>query len=193
MTYTALKIPGVWVVEPAVHPDNRGTFHEVFKFSQISKELGFDFEVRQVNQSESQKSVIRGIHWTEGNPGQAKYVSCPNGALWDVVVDLRPESPTFGTWDAVLLSAENRKSLLISQGIGHAFLSLQNGTIANYLCSSEFDPVADRSLNPLDPDLAIDFKDVASQYGIDEFIISVKDQQAPAFSALTESRENRGK
>jgi dTDP-4-dehydrorhamnose 3,5-epimerase len=150
----------------------------------MSKELGFDFEVRQVNQSESQKGVIRGIHWTEGNPGQAKYVSCPKGALWDVVVDLRPESPTFGTWDAVLLTAENRKSLLISQGIGHAFLSLQNGTIANYLCSSEFDPVADRGLNPLDPDLAIDFKNVASQYGIDELIISAKDSGAISFEAL---------
>jgi len=185
MNYRALKIPGVWVFEPTVHPDNRGTFHEVFRRSQISQNLGFEFEVLQVNQSESQKGVIRGIHWTEGNPGQAKYVSCPKGALWDVVVDLRKESPTFGTWDAVLLSAENSRCLLISQGIGHAFLSLQNGTVAKYLCSSEFDPTADRSINPLDEVLAIDFRTVADQHNIDEFIISAKDEQAQSFSSLT--------
>lgn len=185
MTYTALKIPGVWVFEPDVHPDIRGSFHEVFKLSAIAQQLGLDFQVRQVNQSESAKGVIRGIHWTDSAAGQAKYVSCPKGALWDVVVDLRVGSPTFGEWDAVLLSSQNKKSLLISQGIGHAFLSLEDGTVANYLCSSEFDPEADKGLNPLDADLAIDFERIASEYGIHEFLISQKDQQAQAFSGLS--------
>jgi dTDP-4-dehydrorhamnose 3,5-epimerase len=184
MTYTALKIPGVWVVEPSLHPDNRGTFHEVFKLSQIEQNLGFNFEVRQVNQSESHKGVIRGIHWTLGHPGQAKYVSCPKGALWDVVVDLRPDSPTFGTWDAVVLSQENRKSLLISQGIGHAFLSLQDGTLATYLCTAEFDPQADRTLNPLDETIAIDFRGIASQFNIQNFTLSTKDETAKNFQHL---------
>lgn len=176
-----MAIAGAWVYTPQVWPDDRGTFHEVFKLSAISEQLGRNFNVKQVNQSLSSKGVIRGIHWTDSEEGQAKYVSCPAGSIWDVVVDLRPESSTYGKWDAVLLTAENRQSVLISEGLGHGFLSLENGTVANYLCSSEFNPTADKTISPLSPGLAIDFKAAACGSGIQEFLLSPKDSEAPTF------------
>jgi dTDP-4-dehydrorhamnose 3,5-epimerase len=181
MTFTPLKIAGVWLHTPKVWLDERGSFHEVFKISQISEQLGRDFQVKQVNQSVSSKGVIRGIHWTDSPEGQAKYVSCPKGSLWDVVVDLRPGSETYGQWDARLLSAENGDSLLISEGIGHGFLALEDGTVANYLCTSEFNPTADRTINPQDRNLAIDFQLIAREFGINEFQLSSKDSKARGF------------
>lgn len=176
-----MAIAGAWVHTPKVWPDERGTFHEVFKLSAISEQLGRTFTVNQVNQSLSGKGVIRGIHWTDSAEGQAKYVSCPAGSLWDVIVDLRPESSTYGKWDAVLLTAENRLSVLISEGLGHGFLSLEDGTIANYLCSSEFNPAGDKTISPLSPNLAIDFNSTALGFGIQGYLLSPKDAEAPAF------------
>jgi dTDP-4-dehydrorhamnose 3,5-epimerase len=181
MSFTPLSIEGVWLHTPKVWPDERGTFHEVFKLSQISEQLGRDFQVKQVNQSTSAAGVIRGIHWTDSHEGQAKYVSCPKGSLWDVVVDLRPSSATYGKWDARLLSEENGLSLLISEGIGHAFLALEEGTIASYLCSSEFNPSADKTINPIDSLLSIDFEDKAREFGIQDLIMSPKDAAGSAF------------
>lgn len=181
MTFTPLKIKGVWLHTPKIWPDERGTFHEVFKLSLISEQLGREFQVKQVNQSTSNAGVIRGIHWTDSPEGQAKYVSCPKGSLWDVVVDLRPNSETYGQWDARTLSAENGQSLLISEGIGHAFLALENGTVASYLCTSEFKPAADKTINPLDPILDIDFLKTAGEFGIEDFIMSSKDSGGSAF------------
>ncbi len=181
MTFTPLKIEGVWLHTPKVWPDDRGTFHEVFKLSLISEQLGREFPVKQVNQSTSSAGVIRGIHWTDSPEGQAKYVSCPKGALWDVVVDLRPNSETFGQWDARTLSAENGESLFISEGIGHAFLALENGTVANYLCSSEYNADADKTINPLDPILKIGFAQKAEESGIQDLKLSPKDLVGSAF------------
>lgn len=181
MTFTPLRIEGVWLHTPIVWPDDRGTFHEVFKLSLISEQLGREFQVKQVNQSTSAAGVIRGIHWTDSPEGQAKYVSCPKGSLWDVVVDLRPDSETYGQWDARTLSVENGQSLLISEGIGHAFLALQKGTIANYLCTSEFNPAADKTINPLDSILDISFLKTAEEFGIKDLIMSSKDSGGSAF------------
>jgi dTDP-4-dehydrorhamnose 3,5-epimerase len=181
MTFTPLSIDGVWLHTPKVWPDERGTFHEVFKLSQLSEQLGRDFQVRQVNQSTSSAGVIRGIHWTDSPEGQAKYVSCPKGALWDVVVDLRPSSATYGQWDTRLLSEANGQSLLISEGIGHAFLALENGTVANYLCTSEFNPDADKTIAPLDSNLAIRFLQKANEFGIQNLIFSPKDAGGAPF------------
>jgi dTDP-4-dehydrorhamnose 3,5-epimerase len=181
MTFTPLKIEGVWLHTPKVWPDDRGTFHEVFKLSLISEQLGREFQVKQVNQSTSAAGVIRGIHWTDSPEGQAKYVSCPKGALWDVVVDLRRESATYGQWDAQILSEENGQSLLISEGIGHAFLALKNGTVANYLCTSEFNPAADKTISPLDSSLQIGFSQIAGEFGIQDLKMSPRDAEGLAF------------
>jgi dTDP-4-dehydrorhamnose 3,5-epimerase len=108
-------------------------------------------------------------------------VSCPKGSLWDVVVDLRPDSATYGQWDARILSAENGQSLLISEGIGHAFLALEEGTVANYLCTSEFNPAADKTINPLDAQLGIGFLEKANEFGVQNLKLSPKDSEGIAF------------
>lgn len=177
MPFQEMKIKGAWIHTPIRHNDERGHFEEQFKISQIESELGRSFTVKQVNQSVSNKGVIRGIHYTDSPEGQAKYVSCPKGAIWDVVVDLRKDSPTYGQWDAVKLSAENGSSVFISEGLGHAFLSLEDGSVANYLCTSEYAPDADRTLNPLSGKLAITFE----SSGISEFCLSQKDLEAADF------------
>ncbi|AIC46848.1 dTDP-4-dehydrorhamnose 3,5-epimerase-like protein [Rhodoluna lacicola] len=172
-----MKIKGAWIHTPIRHNDERGHFEEQFKISQIESELGRTFTVKQVNQSVSNKGVIRGIHYTDSPEGQAKYVSCPKGAIWDVVVDLRKDSPTYGQWDAVELSAENGLSVFISEGLGHAFLSLEDDSVANYLCTSEYSPGADRTINALSAKLAIAFE----SSGITEFSLSEKDSKAADF------------
>jgi dTDP-4-dehydrorhamnose 3,5-epimerase len=176
MSFTPLKIEGSWVFEPKKFDDERGSFHEVFKLSQISEALGRAFEVKQANHSISKAGVIRGIHWADVPPGQAKYVSCFRGKIWDVVVDIRLGSPTFGKWDAAELSAENGKSMLISEGLAHVFLSLEDDSVVSYLCSEPFRPSTERGINPLDPDLAIPF---VSQWADSSFVISDKDSKAP--------------
>jgi dTDP-4-dehydrorhamnose 3,5-epimerase len=176
MSFTPLKIEGSWVFEPKKFDDERGSFHEVFKLSQVSEALGRAFEVKQANHSISKAGVIRGIHWADVPPGQAKYVSCFRGKIWDVVVDIRLGSPTFGKWDAAELSAENGKSMLISEGLAHVFLSLEDDSVVSYLCSEPFRPSTERGINPLDPDLAIPF---VSQWADSSFVISDKDSKAP--------------
>jgi dTDP-4-dehydrorhamnose 3,5-epimerase len=183
MAFTPLKIEGVWLNTPTVWPDERGSFHEVFKLSQISEQLGRDFIVKQVNESTSGAGVVRGIHWTDSSEGQAKYVWCPKGALWDVVVDLRPSSPTYGQWDSRELSEANGQSLLISEGIGHAFLALEKGTVANYLCTSEFNPAADKTISPMDPVLSITFLEKAKEFGIQALKFSPRDAAGLAFQS----------
>lgn len=181
MPFEEMKIAGAWIHTPVRHFDSRGHFEELFKHSAIEKELGRKFEVAQVNQSVSNRGVIRGIHFTDSDSGQAKYISCSKGKIWDVVVDLRENSPTYGDWDAALLSAENGKSVLISENLGHVFLSLQDGSVSTYLCSSEYSPDEDRGYNPFSRKIGISFNEMASTHGISEFLLSEKDSRAPDF------------
>jgi dTDP-4-dehydrorhamnose 3,5-epimerase len=181
MPFQEMKIPGAWIHTPDIFSDNRGVFHEVFKKSYLEDQIGRSFQVQQVNQSISIKGVLRGIHYTVSNEGQAKFVSCPTGALWDVVVDLRPFSSTYGHWDAVEISQDNKKSVFISEGLGHAFLSLEDGTVANYLCSSEYLSEADRTISPFSPGLGIAFEEMAKLHKIKDFVLSQKDSGAPFF------------
>jgi dTDP-4-dehydrorhamnose 3,5-epimerase len=182
-----MGIPGAFVFTPVRHEDSRGHFQESFKLSSLEKELGLSFEAKQVNQSTSAKGVIRGIHFADNPPGQAKYVSCLKGAIWDVVVDLRTGSPTFGDWEGVEVSAENGKSVLIAEGLGHGFLSLQEGSVVSYLCSEEYNPQTERQINPLDKDLSIDFSGFGSKFGVEEFLLSDQDKKAQGFKEALES------
>jgi dTDP-4-dehydrorhamnose 3,5-epimerase len=181
MPFQEMKIKGAWIHTPLRHQDERGHFEEQFKLSQIEAELGRTFRVMQVNQSVSKKGVIRGIHYTDSPEGQAKYVSCPKGAIWDVVVDLRKDSPTYGQWDSVELSPENGLSVFISEGLGHAFLCLEDGSVANYLCTAEYTPEFDKTANPLSPRLGIRFEQVAEDFGIESVLLNQKDRTAPNF------------
>jgi len=181
MPFAASPIEGVFVRSPKRHTDTRGYFEEQFKLSEFASTVGVDFKVGQVNQSSSSKGVLRGIHYTEGVPGQAKYVSCPRGLIWDVVVDLRQDSESYGKWFAEFLSAENGKSIFIPAGMGHAFVALEDNSVVNYLCSTEFDSSLDRVLNPFSPKLAIPFEELMPSHGIKKFVLSEKDTSAPNF------------
>jgi dTDP-4-dehydrorhamnose 3,5-epimerase len=176
MSFTPLKIEGSWVFTPKKFPDERGSFHEVFKLPLLSETLGFGFEVKQVNQSLSKAGVIRGIHWADVPPGQAKYVFCSKGSIWDVVVDIRVGSPTFGQFDGEVLTAENGKCLLIKEGLGHVFLSLEDDTVVNYLCSEPFSPMTEHGINPLDPAISIPF---SKMWPSENFEVSEKDFHSP--------------
>ncbi|MFM1784735.1 MAG: hypothetical protein RLZZ579_1012 [Actinomycetota bacterium] len=181
MPLQEMKIKGAWIHSPIRHNDERGYFEEQFKLSEIAAELGLSFTVRQVNQSVSNRGVIRGIHYTDSPDGQAKYISCPKGRIWDVVVDLRKGSPTYGKWDAAELSPHNGKSIFIAPGLGHAFLSLDDDSVSTYLCSTEYDSASDKGYNPLSSSLGINFQRIAEQNGISQLVISERDKSAPAF------------
>lgn len=174
-----MKIPGAFVFDPIRHQDSRGYFQENFKVSEFVGQLGFGFTVKQVNQSSSGKGVIRGIHFAETPPGQAKYVSCTRGAIWDVVVDLRIGSPCYGTWEGVVISEKNGKSVFICEGLGHGFLALDEDSVVIYQCSEEYRPGSEHQINPFDEALAIDFQGTAMEYGIKSFILSEQDRKAP--------------
>lgn len=181
MPFHEMKIKGAWIHTPLRHNDERGHFEEQFKLSEIESQLGLNFAVKQVNQSVSNRGVIRGIHYTDSPEGQAKYVTCPKGVIWDVVVDLRKDSITYGQWDAVELSSENGLSVLISEGLGHAFLSLKDDSVSAYLCSAEYSPSNDKGFNPLSESLGIDFEKIAYQNGITHIVTSERDSSSPSF------------
>jgi dTDP-4-dehydrorhamnose 3,5-epimerase len=169
-----LSIEGAWLVTPVVRPDSRGSFLEMFSGGQILDTLGYRMEVAQANCSVSRRRVIRGIHFADVPPGQAKYVSCVSGAILDVVVDLRVGSPSYGQWEAVRLDDENRRSLLMSEGLGHAFMALSESATAVYLCSTPYAPGREHGVHPLDPTIGIDWP------AGNEPVLSGKDDAAPS-------------
>jgi len=181
MQSKALTIPGSWVFEPSIFPDRRGRFVAPFQATAFTQTVGHSLTVAQVNHSESRRGVIRGVHFADVPPGQAKYVYCPRGALLDVVVDVRVGSPTFGRWDAVELDAESCRAVYLSEGLGHAFVALNPDTVMSYLCSTGYDPTAERGVNPLDPALGLPWP-----AGI-EPLLSDADAGAPSLAAAAES------
>ena len=151
----SLGIEGAWVYTPQVHSDDRGSFAEVFRGAEFAADLGYRLDVAQVNSSVSRRGVIRGIHYADVPPGQAKYVTCMAGAILDVVVDLRADSPSFGKWEAVRLDAAARNAVFIGEGLGHAFMALTDGATALYLCSTPYAPGREHGVHPLDPAIGI--------------------------------------
>lgn len=176
-----LPIHGAWKIAPRKFLDNRGVFHEVFKLSSFQSATGKKLDIKQMNQSESRKGVIRGIHFADNPPGQAKYISCSKGRVWDVIIDIRVGSPTFGEWCGVELSAANSCAVFISEGLGHAFLSLEEGSVVSYLCSEEYSPTGEHQINPLDLDLSIDFSGFGAKFDVTDFFLSDQDTNALGF------------
>src|SRR5690606_21424643 len=121
----------------------------------LAEAVGHPLTLAQANLSVSAAGVVRGIHYAEVPPGQAKYVTCPSGAVLDVVVDLRVGSPTFGRWEAVRLDDVDRRAVYLTEGLGHGFCALTEGATVAYLCSTTYHPAAERSIHPLDPALGI--------------------------------------
>jgi dTDP-4-dehydrorhamnose 3,5-epimerase len=143
------------VYTPRVHDDDRGSFAEAFRGAEFAVDLGYRLDVAQVNCSVSKRGVIRGIHYSDVPPGQAKYVTCVAGAILDVIVDLRTDSPSFGKWEAVRLDAVTRHAVFLAEGLGHAFAALTDGATALYLCSTPYAPGREHGVHPLDPAIGI--------------------------------------
>ncbi|KAE8764553.1 dTDP-4-dehydrorhamnose 3,5-epimerase family protein [Georgenia thermotolerans] len=155
MDFRELAVPGAWEITPRQHGDARGVFLEWFTQSAFEDAVGHPFEPKQANCSVSAAGVVRGIHFADVPPSQAKYVTCPTGAVLDVVVDIRVGSPTFGTWDAVLLDDVDRRAVYLSEGLGHAFCALEDGSTVMYLCSEPYAPTREHGVHPLSEELAI--------------------------------------
>ena len=187
MTFRELKIPGAFEFIPRQFGDDRGVFFEWFKSSAFEEAVGRPLELQQANCSVSAAGVLRGIHFTDTPPGQAKYVTCTRGAFLDVIVDLRIGSPTFGTWGSVLIDDVDRRAVYLPEGLGHAILSLEDGSTVMYLCSIEYTPTLDRDINPLDPDLAIDWPTLARDGTALEYTLSDKDRAAPTLAQAIEA------
>ncbi len=140
-----------------MHGDSRGLFFEWFTDRGFSGFAGHRLDVRQANCSVSSAGVLRGLHFAQLPPSQAKYVTCVSGAVFDVVVDIRLGSPTFGRWASVLLDDRDRRTIYISEGLAHGFLALQDDSTVMYLCSSEYNPQREHTIRATDPALGIDW------------------------------------
>jgi dTDP-4-dehydrorhamnose 3,5-epimerase len=171
-----LDIEGVWVLTPRIHQDERGSFLEWFKYTEIGTELGYRPDVAQANCSVSRRGVVRGIHFADVPPGQAKYVTCVSGAVLDVVVDLRVGSPGFGRWSAVRLDDQARRAIYVSEGLGHAFVTLSDEATVVYLCSTPYTPAREHGVHPLDPEIGIRWPE-----GL-EMTLSSRDAAAPSLA-----------
>jgi dTDP-4-dehydrorhamnose 3,5-epimerase len=180
MQTRALKVDGAWEFTPRAFGDDRGVFLEWFKAEVFAETVGQPLTIAQANQSVSARGVLRGVHFAAVPPSQAKYVYCPKGAVLDVVVDIRVGSPTFGEWDAVQLDDVDRRAVYVSEGLGHAFVSLADGSTVTYLCSTGYNPAREFGIQPLDPELELPWPaDVTP-------ILSEKDASAPTLRGAAE-------
>ena len=157
MQVRELEIAGAWEITPAVHPDARGLFFEWLTQRSFAEFAGHRLDVRQANCSVSAAGVLRGLHFAQLPPSQAKYVTCVSGSVFDVVVDIRVGSPTYGRWDAVVLDDRSRTSVYLSEGLAHGFVALQDHSTVMYLCSTEYSPQREHTISPTDPALGIDW------------------------------------
>lgn len=172
MDFIKTKLEGVYIVEPKVFGDHRGFFMESYSGREFKK-AGLDYEFVQDNHSSSTvKGTLRGIHFQRGDKAQAKLVRCARGAVIDVAVDLRPNSPTYKQWVAVELSEENKRQLLIPRGFGHGFVTLTDHVEFLYKADNYYAPEADGGIRWNDPELNID-------WGVENPILSEKDANAP--------------
>ena len=176
MDITPLQVPGAVVLTPRQHGDDRGLFCEWFREETLAEATGRSLHLAQANCSVSRRGVLRGVHFSDVPPSQAKYVFCPSGAILDVVVDIRVGSPTYGHWDAARLDDTDRRAIFITEGLGHAFLALSENATVVYLCSTGYAPGREHGIHPLDPALGIDWPlEVAP-------ILSEKDAAAPTLA-----------
>ncbi len=183
MKVRELAIPGAWEVTPTIHGDSRGLFFEWFTDRGFSAFAGHRLDVRQANCSVSSAGVLRGLHFAQVPPSQAKYVTCVRGAVFDVVVDVRVGSPTFGRWDSVLLDDSDRRTIYISEGLAHGFLALQDNSTIMYMCSTEYNPQREHTICATDPSLAIDWPLVDGAAPS----LSDRDAAAPSFDHVRAS------
>ena len=177
MKITKTKLDGVVIIEPDVFGDNRGFFMESWNKKKM-EEAGLFYDFVQDNHSKSTvKGTLRGIHFQKGEKAQAKLVRCVKGAVLDVAVDLRKNSPTFKQWVGVELSAENKKQLLIPRGFGHGFVTLTDDVEFLYKADNYYAPEADAGIRWNDPDIGV-------EWDVENPILSEKDKINPLLKNL---------
>jgi len=176
---TELAVADAYRIIPDRIPDLRGSFQES-RQSILAEVLGRQFPIAQVNYSVSHRGVLRGIHGARVPPGLGKIVTCVRGAVLDVVVDMRVGSPTFGGYDVTWQDAKDGTSVIIPEGLGHAFLALTDNATMSYLCSAEYDPAIVIDINPLDPELRLPWGLTGAP------VMSAKDAGAPSLAAAAE-------
>lgn len=172
------KIEGVKIIEPQVFGDSRGFFLESFSRKRYQEMLNIDVDFVQDNHSRSSKGVLRGLHFQQNNP-QGKLVRVVRGEVFDVAVDVRPNSPTFGQWEAVLLSEENKKQFWIPPGLAHGFVVLSEIADFEYKCTTYYDPSSEFSLLWNDPQVGIEWPEIDV-----DFKLSEKDKVGKLLSEL---------
>lgn len=171
-----LSISGCWTFTPRVHTDDRGWFLESFTCQSFSDAVGHQLDVQQTNVSVSSRGTVRGIHFADVPPGQAKFIQCYSGRILDVVVDIRVGSPTFGQWTSIELDAESPQALYIAEGLGHAFCAISDAATVGYMCSTLYAPEREYEIHPMDPQLDIDWpQDI-------DLRLSPKDAAAPTLA-----------
>jgi dTDP-4-dehydrorhamnose 3,5-epimerase len=175
MTARELAIPGAWEIDPELHTDDRGLFYEWFTQREFADATGQRLDLHQANCSVSAAGVLRGLHFAQLPPSQAKFVTCVRGAVFDVVVDIRVGSPTYGRWDSVRLDDRDRRSVYVSEGLAHGFLALEDDSTVMYLCSAPYAAQREHTILATDPQLAIDWPTV----GTAAPRMSGRDQDAP--------------
>ena len=172
------KLDGLVLIEPTVHGDARGFMVETYR-SGAWAELGVGVEFVQHNHSRSAKGTLRGIHF-QTEPGQAKLVRCPRGAILDVAVDLRRGSATYGQWEAHVLDDEQHRQLFVPVGFGHGFAVRSEEADVTYLVSSLFDPLTESGIAWDDPDVAVDWQ-------VEDPLLSERDKSAPKLAEVAET------
>ncbi len=177
------SIDGVYVIEPTVYGDNRGYFMETYSDAEF-EEIGLNYNFVQDNQSKSRKGVLRGLHFQKENT-QAKLVRCIKGEVFDVAVDLRPGSETYGKWEGVVLSEENKKMFMIPRGFAHGFLVLSDEAEFTYKCDDIYNPNAEGGLAWDDKDVNIDWP--LGDMKIEDLLTSEKDAKWPSLKELKET------
>jgi dTDP-4-dehydrorhamnose 3,5-epimerase len=172
-----LAVPGAWEITPNQHTDDRGVFFEWFTDAGFRAFARHRLDLRQANCSVSAAGVLRGLHFAQLPPSQAKYVTCVRGAVFDVAVDIRIGSPTFGQWDSVLLDDRDRRSIYLSEGLAHGFLALQDDSTVMYMCSAGYDPDREHTIRATDPALGIDWPGTGN-------VLSDRDAEAPTLDEV---------
>ena len=172
------KLDGVVLVEPEVLGDSRGFLVETYRRDTWA-ELGIEVEFVQHNHSRSAKGTLRGLHF-QTEPGQAKLVRCPRGQVFDVAVDLRRDSPTFGRWEGHVLDDESHRQLFVPAGFGHGFAVLSDLADVTYLLSSTYDPATEAGIAWDDPEVGV-------EWPVAEPLLSDRDKAAPTLAEVAET------
>ena len=176
MDIKALSIQGSFQITPRQFLDDRGLFLESFRGDLLAEAVGHRLDVIQANVSVSSRGAVRGVHFADVPPSQAKYVTALSGSFLDFVIDIRVGSPTFGQWASALLDTVDRRAVYLAEGLGHAICALEDDSSVMYLCSASYSPAREHAINPLDPEIGLTLPD-----GITP-VLSAKDAAAPSLS-----------